>query len=257
MKDCYHTTKIKFLQSILKDGLKPIYGDNSSLTADSRVGKVSYSVGKQGAANTFDVFRRFYNSVLEGNINEDHFRESLSEQDLKKHQESIEGIRSASSFEDCISDNIYLCFDGNCLSEKNEDKSEDSYTSQTIPANQLKVCVIKNIQDNKIESYSMLDIYSMFFAKNPELRKGLATYRYKDKIEKFKSDKYQLDFIDLEKFCEMHPEVLQENTSKKQQISTEDIGKRCEKANFADKETVTGIFSKWKKRILEMGFSKE
>ena len=59
MKDCYHTTKIKFLPSILKDGLQPIYGDNSSLTADSRVGKVSYSVGKQGATNTFDVFRRF------------------------------------------------------------------------------------------------------------------------------------------------------------------------------------------------------
>ena len=45
MNNCYHTTKTQFLSFIKKNGLQPIYGNNSYLTADPRKNKVSYSVG--------------------------------------------------------------------------------------------------------------------------------------------------------------------------------------------------------------------
>lgn len=225
MKYCYHTTKIKFLSSILKNGLQPIYGNNSYLTADSRIGKISYSVGIQGATKTFNVFNRFYNAVLDGAINEENFKESLSTQEFAKHQQSIEDIRNSSSFQDWIKDNIYLCFDGDFLSEKNEDKPEDSYTTQSIPAKQLKVCVIKNNRDNTIFSYSMVDIYSFFFAKNPELKKGLCTFRFRENIDKLKSDIYSLELIDLEKIYEMFPELLEEEkTSIENGLTFQQIG---------------------------------
>lgn len=258
MKDCYHSTKTKFLSSILKNGLQPVYGDNSHLTADTRVDKISYSAGKQGTVDTFGVFNRFYNSVLEGRINEESFRESLSSSDLAKHQSSIESIRNASSFEDWIKDNVYLCFDGNNLSEKNEDRPEDSYTTKSITPNQLKVCVIKNVKDDTIHSYSMVDVYSCIFAKNPELKKGMCTYKFKDNIDKFQSDEYSLEYMNLEKFCEMFPELLEDNNSKKQEeISTTDIGKRSIKAETADKSIITQFFEKIIKRMKEMGLSKE
>lgn len=219
MNKYYHTTKTKFLSSILKDGLQPIYGGNSSLTADPRTGKVSYSVGIQGTVSTFSVFRRFYNNVLEGRINEESFREKLSPEEYEKHQKSVEAIRDSVSFEDWIKDNIYLCFDENCISEKNEERPEDAYTTQSIPAKQLKVCVIKNKKDNTIYSYSMLDIYSFFYARNPDLKSGLGTYRYKRNIDKFKSDEYCLDYIDLERFCQMFPELLDGDVLRKQDSS--------------------------------------
>lgn len=37
---CFHTTKIENLVGILKNGLQPLYGTNSSLIADERIGKV-------------------------------------------------------------------------------------------------------------------------------------------------------------------------------------------------------------------------
>jgi len=257
MKECYHTTKTSFLSSILKNGLQPIYGENSYMTADSRTGKTSYSVGKQGTVVTFGVFNRFYNSVLDGNINEESFREKLSAEELAKHQNSVENIKNASSFEDWIKDNLYLCFDGNYLSEKNEDKPEDAHTTQTIPPEQIKVCVIKSIKDDKIYSYSMLDVYSCFFAKDKELKKGMCTYRFQDNIDKFQSDEYVLEYMDLEHFCEIFPELLEDNSSKKQdKISTRDIGKRSIKAATTDKSIVTKIFENLIKRTRETEFQK-
>lgn len=251
MKECYHTTKIKFLPYILENGLQPIYGNNSYLTADPRKSKVSYSVGMQGAVNTFSVFDRFYGNILEGRINEESFIKSLTPQEYAKHQESVENIRNSISFEDWIKDNIYLCFDGNYLSEKNEDKIEDSYTTQAIPPNQLKVCVIRNNKDNTIYSYSIIDIYSLFYAKNPELKKGLCTYEYSENINKLKSSEYSLEYIDLDKFCEMFPQLFQSNNSVNERISTSSILKRIEGTNVKvyDKSIFTGIFAKWKKMV--------
>lgn len=249
MKDCYHTTKTDFLSDILKNGLQPLYGNNSFLTADSRTGKISYSVGIQGTVDTFSVFNRFYNYVSEGRINEESFK-SLSREDFAKHQESIKAIQKSSNFQDWIKDNIYLCFDGNCISEKNEDRAEDSYTTQSIPAKELKVCVIKNIKDNTIHSYSMLDIYSFFYAQNPELKEGLCTHRFEQYINKFKSKEYELDYIDLERFCEMVPELLvKEDREGQRKILTSAIGKRTIKADTSDKSEITGIFNRVKAQM--------
>lgn len=95
----------------------------------------------------------------------------------------------------------------------------------------------------------MVDIYSFFFAKNPELEEGLCTYEYIKNIDKFKSDEYSLEYIDLERFCEMFPELLlQDDNSRKEKISTETVAKRTIGANTADKVVVTGIFEKIKCR---------
>lgn len=245
MNYCYHTTKTNFLSSILKNGLQPMYGDNSHLIADIRAPQIYYSVGIQGAADTFGGFNRFYGNVLDDGINEENFRQELQPQEYVKHLKCIESIKNSFSFEDWVKDNIYLCFDGNYLSEKNEDKPADSFTTQQIPANQLKVCVIKNKKDNAFYSYSMVDIYSFFFAKNPELKKGLCTYDYKENIDKFKSDEYYIEHIGLEKFCEMFPEVLlKDDNSKKEKISTNTLGKRTISADTMDKSIITGNFKK-------------
>ena len=91
----------------------------------------------------------------------------------------------------------------------------------------------------------MLDIYSFFFAQNPELKKGLGTYQYQENIDKFKSDEYVLEYIELEKFCEMFPELLvKEDNSKKEKISTKTLGKRTIWATTENKAEITGIFAK-------------
>ena len=92
----------------------------------------------------------------------------------------------------------------------------------------------------------MVDIYSFFFAKNPELRKGLCTYDYIENIDKFKSDEYSIEYIDLEKFCEMFPEILlKDDNSRKEKISINTLGKRTIHADTIDKSVVTGIFEKF------------
>ena len=256
MKYCYHTTKTKFLASILRNGLQPIYGNNSSLTVDSRVDKISYSLGMQGLVNTFNTFTRFYNYVLEGRVNEDNFRKTLSPQDYSKHQQSLEDIRNSGSFQDWLKDNIYLCFDGNYLSEKNEEKIGDSFTTQSIPANQLKVCVIKNNLDNTIYSYSIIDIYCILYAKNPELKRLPCTYRYEKNIEKFKSDQYSLEYIDLERFCEMFPELLNtanghnvNTTGESKTLTLDQIGKGTTTEFSSNPEQASRAF-----KTLELGF---
>ncbi|MBR2744590.1 MAG: hypothetical protein IKE01_04770 [Clostridia bacterium] len=208
MRTCFHTTKLDNLISILHNGLQPIYGNNSALTADSRTGNVSYSAGIQAAVDTFSVFRRFYNDVVEGNINEESFRRTLSQEEYSNHQKSIREILESESFEDWIGNNIYLCFDGNCLSDRHEDKPEDAYTRETIPPEQLKVCVIKNKKNDSICYFSMKDIYCFLYAKNPELEKGLGMWRYEEDINKYRCEDYYMDYLSIEQFCELFPELI-------------------------------------------------
>lgn len=207
MHRCFHTTKLDNLRRILQNGLQPIYGNNSSLTADTRTGTVSYSAGIQATVDTFSVFRRFYYSVVEGRINEESFKNILSPEEYSNHQKSVREILKSESFEEWIGNNIYLCFDGNCISDKHEDKPEDAYTRETIPSKQLKVCIIKNKKNDSVCSFSMKDIYCFLYAKNPELKMGLGTWRFEEDINKFRNDDYYMDYLSLEQFCELFPEL--------------------------------------------------
>ncbi|MBQ3408124.1 MAG: hypothetical protein IJH12_02830 [Clostridia bacterium] len=206
MYSCFHTTKLEKIGNILQNGLQPIYGANSALTADGRTGKVSYSAGLQATVTTFSVFQRFYNNVIEGRIDEDSFKRNLSTEEYAIHKKSIAEIQKSGSFVNWISDNVYLCFDGDCISNKNEEKPEDAYTSEFIPPEKLKVCIIKSKKDDSMCSFSMKDIYCFLYAKNPELKKGLGTWRFEEDINKFRNDDYYMDYLSLEQFCELFPE---------------------------------------------------
>lgn len=214
MYNYFHTTKKNNLSSILQNGLQPIYGANSLLTADRRTGKVSYSAGLQATVDTFTVFSRFYNNVKEGRINEESFRQNLSPEAYAMHQKSVSEILKSESFEDWIKDNIYLCFDGDCISDKHEERPEDAYTSESIPPDQLRVCVIRSKTNASIISSSMKDVYCFLHAKNPELQEGLGTWRYEEDIDKYRNDDYYMDYLSIEKFFELYqikPQIALKN----------------------------------------------
>ena len=211
MHTCFHTTKLENLINILQNGLLPISGRNSALTADTRTGKISYSAGIQATIDTFSVFRRFYNNVIEGRINEEKFKNNLSTEEYSNHQKSISEILKSKSFEDWIGNNIYLCFDGDCISDRHENKPEDAYTSETIPPEQLKVCIIKNKKNDSVYFFSMKDICCFLYAKNPELKRRLGMWKYEEDIDKYRNGDYYMDYISLEQFCELFPKLTSIN----------------------------------------------
>ena len=172
MDYCYHTTKLKNLGSILKSGLQPIYGDNSYLTADSRTGKISYSAGIQAAVYTFSNFNYYYNATLDGAIHEEEFKRVLSPEDYSKHQKSVKEIQESKSFDEWIKDNVYLCFDKNCVSDRHEKNPEDSYTTEPISPKELKVCVIQ-FQPEDTSKMNSIKFYIENYIKENKNRKGL------------------------------------------------------------------------------------
>lgn len=222
MEYCYHTTKLQYLRSILQSGLQPDYGRNSSLVGDKRKGKIYYSAGIQATVKMFSSFDASYYRVHDENINEEEFKRNLSSEDYIKHQKYIKDILNSKSFEDFIKDNVYLCFSGERLSDKNEDKPMDSYTSESISPDQLSVCVIRKRSDGSIYAFSMKDIYSYFNAKDSSLETGLEVLDFEDTINKYQSDEYYMDYISLQRFCDMYPELTIESGKVKTVILSEE-----------------------------------
>ena len=89
----------------------------------------------------------------------------------------------------------------------------------------------------------MIDIYSFFYAKTPELEEGLCTWRFRDTINKFKNDEYYLDYIELIKFCELCPELLNNNSKS---ISMDKIRNICAEVEPSSKHTIKDIFNIWR-----------
>lgn len=212
---CYHTTKIKNLKSILQGGLKPNYGNNSSLIADRKKGKIYYSAGMEATVKMFSSFDSFFYRVQEGFMNEESFINSLSPEEYAIHKRNVDAILKSESFKDFIKDNIYLCFSPDSISDRHEEKPMDSYTSETIPPDKLKVCVIRNKTDNSIYSFSMQDIYCFLNAQNPNLENGLEIIDYLEDIKKFQNDNYYMDYLDLKQFCKLYPNLIMEDKANK------------------------------------------
>ena len=127
----------------------------------------------------------------------------MNQEEYDMHLKSVKKILESDNFTEFIKDNIYLCFDGNCITNKNEEKKEDSYTNDVIPPQQLKVCVIKNKRTGTID-YSMENIYCFLYANNPELEQRLGTWRYEDGIEKYKSSDYYMEYLSIDQFLELY-----------------------------------------------------
>ena len=203
MKECFHFTKNKYLRTILEQGLQPTFGTNCSIIGDQVGAKVSYSVGSQGATKMFVGVHGIYSRMAEGRVNEEGF----NEHSLK----AIHELQQAKDFEDWEGQGVYLVFDGECIAEEHrvETKPYDAYTDMPISPERLRVCVIRNKETGEMIS-SKYDIVSFWLAREQE-RTGIF-YRmdYKERIEEFKSDKYEMEYIELARFCEMHPELLGE-----------------------------------------------
>lgn len=240
MFNCFHTTKISNLRDILENGgLQSIYGANSALTAEGRKGNVSYSAGTQAMCNTFNVFLMFYLRVADGRINEAAFKKKLSPEAYAQHQKSVIEILKSKDFSDWISDNVYLCFDGEYLSDRHEENPEDSYTSESIPPEQLKVCLIRNRKDDSMYIFSMEDIFCFLCARNPKFDRGFYHGKQQNEnVYKYKNDDYYMDYLDLEQFCELFPELV----THKEEMENMDMYLSFFKENYhIDKEG----FEKW------------
>ena len=264
MLTCFHTTKSNNLKDILESGgLQSIYGANSALTAEAREGNVYYSAGIQAMFSTVEIFNWFYLRVQDERIREDEFRRNLSPEAYIQHQKSIIEILKSENFDDWMKDNVYLCFDGDSLSDRNEENPENSYTSDVIPSEQLKVCIIRNKKDNSICIFSMKDIYNFFRAKNPELGEDFYICDDKEYIQKYKNDDYYIDYLSLEQFCELFPEL----TAHKEESEDLDIylsflnnNKRLDKEslkNWIDRKKIYIRLTKDIEKIDVGEFSKE
>lgn len=208
MNRCYHSTKLSNLKSILQDGLRPNYGSNSSLIADQKKGKLYYSVGEESAVKMFSNFNTFFYRVVDGFINEESFKVSLSPDEYQKHQQNVQDIIKCGDFDEYFKDQIYLSFKDYVIDDRHEEDPVDSYTSEPIPSDQLKVCVIRSKANDSICTFSMIDIYCYLHAKHPEYEEGLETWDYKTMIDRYRGDNYYMDYISLERFCELYPDLV-------------------------------------------------
>lgn len=203
MKECFHFTKNKYLRTILEQGLQPTFGTNCSIIGDQVGAKVSYSVGSQGATKMFVGVHGIYSRMAEGRVNEEGF----NEHSLK----AIHELQQAKDFEDWEGQGVYLVFDGECIAEEHrvETKPYDAYTDMPISPDQLRVCVIRNKETGEMIS-SKYDIVNFWLAREQEKTGAFYRMDYGERIEELKSDKYEMEYVELARFCEMHPELLGE-----------------------------------------------
>lgn len=203
MKECFHFTKNKYLRTILEQGLQPTFGTNCSIIGDQVGAKVSYSIGSQGATKMFVGVHGIYSRMAEGRVNEEGF----DEHSLK----AIHELQQAKDFEEWEGQGVYLVFDGECIDEEHrvETKPYDAYTDMPISPEQLRVCVIRNKETGEMIS-SKYDIVNFWLAREQEKTGAFYRMDYSERIEELKSDKYEMEYVELARFCELHPELLGE-----------------------------------------------
>lgn len=203
MKKCFHFTKNRFLKSILKQGLQPKFGANCSIIGDGNGEKISYSIEQDKAVQMFMALYEIYYRIADGRVKEESYDEI--------GREAISDLQNSESFEEWEEPGVYLMFDGDYIENANNDESKphDSYTDKTIPSEQLKVCVIKNKKTGEIFS-SKYDVVCFWIAKSNNKRFSFYCMDYKERINEFKSEEFEMDYIELSKFCEMYPEKLEE-----------------------------------------------
>lgn len=203
--NCYHFTKNRFLKSILEQGLKPNFGTNCFIARDKKGAKVSYSVGEFYARQMFMALHIKYCQIFQNNIMVELYDES--------GRKYIDEIQNSESFEEWAEPGVYLMFDWDCIerSEDEEDWGHDAYTYSTIPPEQLKVCVIRNTKTGEIIS-SKYDVACFWMARiditYKEIRESYQAY--KERIKEFEAEEFEMEYIELSKFCEMYPEILEE-----------------------------------------------
>ena len=198
MKLCYHFTNKDQLDSILIEGLKPQCGINSQLISDSREEKVYYSVGEEATIKIFSFFNAMLLRALEGLISPELY-ETYSDELKQK-------LKTTPDVESWMNDGIYLAFDGNKLNNSNEEQLEDSYTSETIPPENLYVCVLKDETSGEMVSTKVLDIVAYFIAKRTNNfdevldMAGFFAFDIKERVEELRNKSLTIDYIPLSSY---------------------------------------------------------
>ncbi len=201
MKLCYHFTNKDNLESILSEGLKPQYGINCQLLSDSRKGKLYYSVGEDATIDMYASFHEILLRALDGRISPELY-ESYSDE-LKQKLETIHDIDS------WMGEGVYLVFDGDTLKDSNEEKPKDANTSDTIPQENLYVCVVKDESSGEIVSTKSSDIVTYFLAKRTNNfrevldKAGFFALDIKETVEEFRNAPLTVDYIPLSKYYEL------------------------------------------------------
>ena len=200
MNKCYHFTKNKYIDSILENGLVPMYKDNCTLLGDNRGSKISYSKGELNAIKMFASFYEIYYRVKDDFINYDLFDNS--------NIDVINEIKKSEDFSEWINDGPFIMFDGDSLINKNEDNLKDCYTTETISFDKLNVCVIKNKYNQDISLTNKTEIINYFIAKNSSDYNesinlgGFYAMNNKEEIEEFRNDSYYIDYVSLLEYKE-------------------------------------------------------
>lgn len=225
MKKCYHMTSLNRVRSISNLGLTPRSGENSKVINDNKQ-KVYFSEGMTGAIALFTDFQKHYDEIKAGNVG-------------KASKEVVEAIQNTSSMEEYLEgDGIYFIFDGSDI--QNERNFMNGETSQTIPPENLQVCLLRNNDTGEV-SYSRYDIIKYMMSKVPvetinysgtdididsidritaEIQ-GIVSNYYKEheqEINHFKFGNYTMETISIKEFCENY-------LSSKATVSGQDIGK--------------------------------
>ena len=226
----YHHTRVVDLESILKNGLEVRNGVHSQAVKDPKT-KVFFSEGMEGAIAMASAFQHNFDYMKSGTEWEDK------------------------TLEDFLEERVFLRFSSDGIeneSDKGDFAFSDGWTSQGIPPEQLKVCLLKNIKTGEI-SYQKDDILKYMLAVNPiENFKG-GNERQKEEIKRYYEDRskelaefdineYTLEDMDLDKFFEQYIEKRKEpitpNTtlSKESLFSQQEIGKATVNASIESKD---------------------
>ena len=198
MKLCYHFTNKDQLESILSEGLKPQCGINSQLISDSRKEKVYYSVGEEATIKIFTAFNEILLRALDGKISPELY-ETYSDEIKQK-------LETSHDVESWMGDGIYLAFDGDTLNNFNEEQLKDAYTSDTIPPENLYVCVLKDETSGEIVSTKPSDIVTYFIAKRTNNFSealniaGFFALDIEEKVEEYRNTPLTVDYIPLSKY---------------------------------------------------------
>ena len=202
MKQCYHFTNKDQLESILREGLKPQCGINSQLISDSRKEKVSYSVGEEATIAIYVSFNEILWRALDGKIRPELY-ETYSDEIKKK-------LETSSDVESWMGDGIYLAFDGDTLTNCNEEKLKDAYTSDTIPPENLFLCVLKDETTGEIVSTKPSDIVAYFIVKRTNNFEevmniaGFFALDIKERVEAFRKIPLIVDYIPLSNYYKLY-----------------------------------------------------
>lgn len=203
----YHMTSLDRVISISKKGLIPRNEENSKLINDNKI-KVFFSEGFEGAIALFVDFDIVYNDIKNGKTQLDNKR---VEDKVKK---SIDLI-------DYLKDGIYLQFDGTNI--RNERNFENGCTSKVISPDKLSVCILKDLNSEKV-IFSRFEIIKYMMAKtkpedihyyginydnSPNFDEATKKIQNKvkkyysmhlEEIEKYNNENYSLEYVPIVNF---------------------------------------------------------